>query len=196
MASEPQVGAAYLKGSATIVSMQQETYRDALYFHSEAKKTMAAKEDNPFIMWRFFRAVILFSFSAIEATINQFISGHIDSHRNELSQKEIDKWTEEEKYMSIEKKLRKGIRLFGTDHFDENSQLWQDFLELKRWRNALVHFKDFGKTKTSIAYRPPEACLSEAEKAIRTASMMVRKLYVAHPDNKGAYPSTFDEMPR
>jgi len=195
MTGDAQSGAVYLKASATLVSMQQEMYKDALFFLSEAKNCIATKQDIPFGIWRFFRAVILFSFAATEATINHFISAHIDRHRNELPQAEIDKWTEKKKYMSMTNKLREGIQWFGNDRFDERSQLWRDFLELKEWRDALVHFRDFGRANTSIAYLSPEESLKTAEKAIRTASMMIKKIYVAHPDNRATYPSTFDEMP-
>ena len=196
MTGEGQSGAAYLKISFTLVSMQQEMYKDALYFFGEAKKIISSKEHDLFSAWRFLRAVIMFSFAAIEACINQFIRGYVDSHRNTLGPKEIGKWTERRRYLSITEKLLEGTRLFSQDHFDKNSHLWHDFLELKAWRDALVRFKDFGATKKSIAYQKPEQFLSAAEKAIKTAREVIKKIYLANSENKGSYPSTFDELPR
>jgi len=186
MTDDVQTGALYIKGSATLVSMQQEMYKDALYFLGEAKKSMADRDQNPFPVWRALRAVILFSFTAIEACINQFLEEHLRANPRESTQ--INRLMK----APIEKKLLKGIRLYSTEQFEKHSLQWRDFLELKKWRNALVHFKTSNK---SIAYRDPDQFLTAAEKAIKAAREIIIRLYRAHPANRNAYPPTFNELP-
>ena len=174
---------------AFVVHMPQEMYKDALFFFREARANHANKESDPFMTWRDLRATILFSFAAIESCINQFIDAFIDRKRGTLAQKVVDHWTEKLHFVGISKKLNEGVVLFGGKRLDADSTLWQEYTELKNLRDGLVHYK--------AAYRlfyDTDELLRRAENGIRTASAIIKKIYLAHPANT-AYPKTFDELP-
>jgi len=174
-----------------LVSMQQGMYTGALYFFGEAKNNHAVKGD-PFVTWRNLFAAVFFSFAAIEACINQIIGEHVDRNKRQMSQDEIDRWTEKCRYVSIEGKLKEGVELYGGKgtRLSKDAVLWGDFLNLKRLRNELVHYKVAYRL-----YRKTDELMERTEKGIRTTSAIIKKIYLAHPDNQGRYPSVFDSIP-
>jgi len=171
-----------------VVSMQQEMYKDALYFFGEAKRNHMAGGD-PFTTWRNLRAAVLFTFASIEACINQFIDSHIDKNKGNMPQKKVDHWTEKDHYVSISEKLNEGVELYGGARLDKDISLWQDFEDLKKLRDALVHYKVANRL-----FYDTEELINRIEKGTRTASNAIRKIYLAHADNK-AYPLVFDTIP-
>lgn len=173
---------------ALVVSMQQEMYKDALHFFTEAKKNHATGGD-PFATWRNLRAAVLFTFAAIEACINQFIDTHINKNRGLMPQKEIDHWTKKDGHVTISEKLNQGVELYGGTRLDQDAALWQDFKDLKNLRNDLVHYK----AENRLFYNTEEF-INRIEKGIRTASAIIKRIYLAHPENK-AYPPVFDTLP-
>jgi hypothetical protein len=178
-----------ITGSATIVSMQQEMYKDALYFYSEARTKHAKKDADPFVTRRNLRAAILFSFAAIESCINQFIDSYVESNKASMPQEKIDRWTEKDRLVWINEKLNEGVELFGRTRLDKDTGLWQDFRELKDLRNDLVHYK----VANRVFYNTDEL-LKRVEKGIRTASAVIKKIHLSHPANV-AFPKIFDELP-
>jgi hypothetical protein len=177
--------------SALVVSMQQEMYKDALYFFEQAKANETNTGD-PFTTWRNLRATILFSFAVIESCINQFIDSHVDQNRGRMSQSDIDFWTENKyPYPSIAKKLNDGVELFGGKgkRFETDAPLWKDFEELKQLRNDLAHFK----VGNQLFYETKQLFVN-VEKGIRTTSSVIKKIYLAHPQNN-SYPLVFNTVP-
>jgi hypothetical protein len=171
--------------------MQQGMYTGALYFCGEAKSNHAVKGD-PFVMWRNLFAAVFFSFAAIEACINQIIGEHVDRNKERMSPEEIDRWTEKKRHLSIERKLNEGIELYGGKgtRLSKDTALWNDFIDLKRLRNELVHYK--------VAYRlysDTQELMERMEKGIRTTSTIIKRICKAHPDNQGRYPPVFDSVP-
>lgn len=123
--------------------MQQEMYKDALYFYFEARAS-EAKTGEPFEIWRNLRAAILFSFAAIEACINQFIDTHVEKNRGSMTPEQVSFWTNKgHRHPSIATKLKEGVELFGGtgSRLDSDAVLWQEFKKLKKLRNDLVHYK-------------------------------------------------------
>jgi hypothetical protein len=94
-----------------------------------------------FLARRDLRAAVFFCFAAIEACINQFIHEHVGRNQYRMNQHDIDKWTEKNGYLSIETKLKEGIKLFGGTPFACDSKLWGGFLALKELRDGLTHFR-------------------------------------------------------
>lgn len=174
--------------SAFLVSMQQEMFQDAIHFFREAKKNHDQAGD-PFVTWRNLRAAVIFSFAAIEACINQFIDSHVDQNKTKLTRSEVDYWTEKADYLSIKKKLNDGVKLYGGSPLALDVRLWTDYKELQDLRDDLVHFK----TGSRIFYNTPHL-MSRVEKGIRTASAVIKKIYLAHRLNT-AYPPVFDTTP-
>jgi len=168
--------------------MQQEMYNDALHFFREGRKNHTEIGD-PFVTWRNLRATVLFSFAAIESCINQFIDAYVDQNRTKISQKKAEYWTEKGRPVWINEKLNKGVALFGGIPLGQDTVLWKDFNELKDLRNNLIHYK----VSNRLFYNTDEL-LKQAEKGIRTASVVIKKIYLAHPAN-ASYPSGFDELP-
>jgi hypothetical protein len=174
-----------------LVSMQQEMYADALHFYIEAKANQA-KTGEPFVMWRNLRAAILFSCAAIEACINQFIDSHVEKNKGSMTPAQFRFWTNRgRRRPSIVEKLNEGVELFGPagSRLDSDPALWRDFKELKKLRNGLVHYKvrsgrDFYNEEL------PE----KVKKGIITTSGLIKKIYLAHPDNR-SYPPVFDKIP-
>ena len=175
--------------SAVIVSMQQEMYNDALHFFREARTNHMKKDADPFTTWRSLRATILFSFAAIESCISQFIDEYVDRNVGTLVQKEVEYWTEKSGFVSINRKLNQGVLLFGGKRLDADTALWQEYTELKNLRDGLVHYK----VANRLFYNTDEL-LRRAEKGIRTAGAVIKKIYLAHPANT-SYPVGFDELP-
>jgi len=174
--------------SFTIVSMQEEMYKDALYFFERAKTNDAAKGDT-FVTWRNLRAAILFSFAAIEACINQFIDEHVNRNKGHMSQSVVDYWSERKGHVSIEDKLKQGVELYGGTRLSRARKLWTDFRELKDLRDGLVHHK----VRKKLYYNTKEL-FKRTEKGIRTASDVIKYIYLAHPGNR-AYPRVYDSVP-
>jgi hypothetical protein len=171
--------------------MQQEMYKDALYFNEQAKMNDANSGD-PFITWRNLRAAILFSFAAIESCINQFIDSHVNQSKGQMLQKDIDFWNEKSyPYPSIAKKLNDGVELFGGKgkRLENNAPLWKDFEELKQLRDDLAHFK-----MGNQLFYDTRTLLVNVEKGVRTASTVIKKIYLSHPQNT-SYPPVFDIVP-
>ena len=174
---------------AVVVSMQQEMYKDALHFFREARSNHAKVGADPFVTWRNLRAAILFAFAAIESCINQFIDEHVEKNKTTMSHKEIKHWTEEKVPVSIKAKLTEGVKLYGGTSLEKDPALWLDFEELRNLRNDLVHYK----VANRLFYNTDEL-LNRTEKCIGTASVIIKKVYLAHPSNT-AYPKGFDELP-
>jgi hypothetical protein len=173
---------------AFVVSMQQEMYKDAIHFIHEARRHHAIPKHDPFTVWRNIRAAILFSFAAIESCINQFIDEFIERNRAKMSITEIDHWTND--YLSIKRKLNEGIKLFSGKRLDDTDKsLWSSFEDLKLLRDGLVHYK----TKNRVPYNTDEL-LKRTEDGIKTASDVIKKIYMADPANK-TYPEIFDKLP-
>jgi len=168
-------------GTAFLVSMQQEMYKDALHFFREAKKNDATVGADPFTTWRGLRASILFAFAAIESGINQFI----DASLRGTSQRKRRFW----RRIPIAEKLNEGMELYGGKPLENDATLWDAFEEFRGVRNSLVHY-DPGK---SIFY-DTQALIVKVESCIRTSSAVLKWMYMHHPQNSG-YPPTFDEMP-
>lgn len=174
---------------AIVVSMQQEMYKDALQFFRDARNNHVKKDADPFVTWRNLRAAILFAFAAIESCINQFIDSYLDKNRPQMSQKEIDRWTEERGPVFIKAKLTQGVELYGGTSLDKDTVFWQEFENLRSLRNDLLHYK----VANRLFYNTDEL-LKKVEKGIRTTSAVIKRIYLAHPANT-AYPKLFDEMP-
>jgi hypothetical protein len=177
--------------SAVVVSMQQEMYKDALYFFEQAKANETNMGDS-FITWRNLRATILFSFAAIESCINQFIDTQVDQNKGRMLQRDIDFWTEKTyPYPSIAKKLNDGVEFFGGKgkRLENDVPLWKDFGELKQLRDDLAHFK----VGNQLFYETKRLFVN-VEKGIRTTSSVIKKIYLAHPQNI-SYPPVFDTVP-
>ncbi len=169
--------------------MQQEMYKDALHFFREARANHKNKQVDPFVTWRNLRGSILFAFAAIESCINQFIDEHVERNKAQMTPKEIDQWTEKRGQVWISEKLNQGVALFGGARLDKDTTLWADFGTFKDLRNDLIHYK----VSNRLFYNTDEL-LNRVEKAIRTTSAVIKKIYLSHPANT-AYPPTFDEMP-
>jgi hypothetical protein len=163
-------------------------YKDALHFFREARTNHAKKDADPFMTWRNLRAAILFTFAAIESCINQFVDDHVEANKARMTQSEIDHWTKDRR-VQIDEKLKEGVELFGGIRLSRDKVLWQDFMEFKDVRNDLVHYKAANR----LFYNTDEL-LRRTEKGIRTASSVIKKIYLAHPAHT-AYPPTFDELP-
>jgi len=177
--------------SALIVSMQQEMYKDALYFIEQAK-TNDVKSGDPFVTWRNLRASILFSFASIESCVNQFIDSHVSRSKSQMPQKDIDFWAEKTyPFPSIAKKLNDGVELFGGKgkRLENDTPLWKDFQDLKQLRDDLAHFKVGNRL-----FYDTKVLLVNVEKGIRTASTVIKKIYLADPQNT-SYPPVFDTVP-
>jgi hypothetical protein len=174
---------------AFVVSMQQEMYKDAIHFMHEARRHHGISEHDPFTVWRNVRAAILFSFAAIECCVNQFIDEHVEHNRAKMSPTEIDRWTEKKGFLGIKKKLNKGIELFGGKRLDADKPLWSSFEDLRLLRDGLVHYK----IKNRLPYDTDEL-LERTTKGIKTASDVIKKIYLAYPTNK-TYPEIFDKLP-
>jgi hypothetical protein len=170
-----------------VVSMPQEMYKDAIYFCREAKN-LIAKGSGPFEIWRNLRAAILFGFAAIESCINQFI----DSYLNQNSGiSDFDYWSERNGYVPIKEKLKGGVELFGGTgkRLSSDTILWRSFTDFKRLRDSLVHYKE-----NDPRFYNTGLILTETEQGILAASEIIKKIYLAHPDNK-SYPPTFNIRP-
>jgi hypothetical protein len=172
-----------------VVSMQQEMYKDAIHFIHEARRHHGVPEYDPFTVWRNIRAAILFTFAAIECCINQFIDEHVEHNKARMNQSEIDRWTEKKRYLSIKEKLNKGIELFGGKPLETDGPLWISFEDLRLLRDGLVHYK----TISRVPYNTEEL-LERTENGIKTASDVIKKIYLADPANN-SYPGVFDKLP-
>lgn len=171
---------------ALLVNMQQEMYRDALFFFREARRY--EKQREPFQAWRSLRAAVLFSFAAVEACINQFIHEYVGQNRHTLGTAEIDYWTEKSRKVSLDEKLKKGITFIGRTSFAGDCNLWSSFQALENLRDGLVHYKP-----GQGPYYESEF-FQEAEKGIRTAGDVIKRIYLSLPGST-SYPNTFDETP-
>ncbi len=174
---------------AFVVSMQQEMYKDALHFLREARDNHRQEDADPFVTWRNLRAAILFSFAAIESCISQFIDGHVEAKQALMTQKQIDRWTEKDRFVSMNEKLKEGVELFGSNRLDQDPTLWRDYEELKDLRDALVHYK----VANRLFYNTDDH-LQRVEKGLRTAGVIIKRIYLSHPAN-AAYPKVFDDLP-
>ncbi len=168
--------------------MQQEMFKDALYFFEQSKANDVSSGD-VFVTWRYLRAAILFSFAAVEACINQSIDEHIERNKHQMPQDDVDYWSEKKRYISIGEKLSEGIKLYGGTSLNLNSILWSDFLELKKLRDDLVHYK----VENRLYYDTKEL-FERSEKGIRTAGAVIKAIYLSHPQNV-SYPPVFDTIP-
>lgn len=176
--------------SFTVVSMQQEMYKDALSSFEQAKKNDNAGGDQ-FETWKNLRETVIFSFLAIESCVNQFIQSYVDQNKTQMTQKAIDRWTEKKRHIGIMEKLNDGVELFGgkAKRLENEIQLWKDVVELKRLRDELVHYK-----VGSQVFYDTKSLFVKANHGIRTASSVIKKIYLAHPQNV-SYPRVFDTVP-
>lgn len=106
-----------------------------------------------------------------------------------MAKSKFDYWTEKSDYLSIKKKLNDGVKLYGGSPLALDVPLWDDYKELQDLRDDLVHFK----VASRIFYNTPDL-MNRVEKGIRTASAVIKKIYLAHPLNT-AYPPIFDTTP-
>jgi hypothetical protein len=171
-----------------IASMQQEMYQSALHHFEEAKKSIATQGDQMVILQNL-RDAISDAFEAIEATINQSIHEDVERNKKAMTQTEIDYWTEKTRHISIATKLTKGIKLHGGIAISQDSDLWKDFKEFKRLRDNLVHYR----ISQRIYYNIDEL-LEGTRKGILTASSIIKRIYLSHPENV-SYPKVFDRIP-
>ncbi len=171
-----------------IIRMYEEMYKDSLFFFEEAEKEDFNQRDN-LLIWRNLRAAILLSFSAIEACINQFIDEYIEKNQHKMEQKDIDKWTEKDKHVSIRDKLKDGIELYGGARLSKNHELWKEFKEFQRLRDGLVHYK--GKDTT---YYLTQKLFDKTRIGIKTTSSIIKEIYSQHP-SRSSYPKTFNKIP-
>lgn len=168
--------------------MAQETYRDATYFFREGKKSHDQKT-GPFVTWRDLRAAIIFSLTAIEACVNQFIDSYVDKNRTELKETDIDYWTEKDDYVGVRKKLNDGVKFYGGASIQEDTALWSDFEDLLSLRDGIFHMK-----MPDSIFTDTDKLVKKTEKGVVTASAVIKKLYLGHP-SKPTCPPVFDTTP-
>jgi hypothetical protein len=172
---------------AYLVDLKQEWYADAVDFYQESLGLYLGKGDLLRTL-RDLRGAIIFSCISIETTINAFILAHVEKNKNSMEQSVIDKWTEKERYVSIETKLTTGVELWNKTLNLTQRADWVWFKDLKKKRDDLIHPKKYDdlydvKKLLGIAYR-----------GISATGEIVIALIHSYP-GVSAHPPTFDRKP-
>lgn len=169
--------------SALLVSMPQEMLNDAKWHLLEAERFDKEEETAVFLRWREVRATAIFAIGAVESFMNnvadQYVQEHpdLDEHLKDYLQ-ERERYVkdgevrERPRYLGIEEKLSGWTKIITGKTFDKSGQTWRDFVEVKTFRNDLIHYKK--GTKHSVYNR---STVDMARRSVRSAESMIERFY-------------------
>ena len=174
-----EVAQTFHGGTIAVFSFSPEMFNDALYFKEIAENL--PEDPSAFEQWRYLRASIIFSFTAIESYINTFIEKSLEnkklivSNENEKFLKNILVFLKKHlKSRSIEEKLKVGVKLITGKEIDTRSSEYSGFIHLKDIRNKLIHSKS--EEETYRIHRE-DITIENANKAIETVRGLIKKIH-------------------
>lgn len=135
---------------ALIVHLPAEMLNDALWHLGRASEFEHLSD--PFPLWREVRSAVIFSVTAVEAFMNIVATDYV--RRNPEAHPVILDFLEEKesflnrgevrtrfRFVNLETKLSDWTKIITGSEFDKSDSIWQKFVRVKKFRNALVHYQ-------------------------------------------------------
>ena len=169
--------------SAVLVSMPREMLNDAKWHLLGAEKFDKEGENAVFLRWREVRATAIFAIAAVESFMNsvadEYVQEHpkLDEHLKDYLQ-EREKYVKDGEvrerliYLGIEEKLSGWTKIITGNIFDKSDQTWREFVEVKTFRDDLIHYK---KGTTPSVYN--RGTVDMARRSVRSAESMIERFY-------------------